>query len=109
MLKKLLLVIFFVVPVMAQANSSFSSSKVTKIILHDWGRALIYLEGTVNTNEDCTNKGYIALHKDNQHFSEMYSAALAAYHSGSEIAGWVNGCDSKHNAPTLSRLDLLPK
>ncbi|WP_054114268.1 hypothetical protein [Marinagarivorans algicola] len=91
------------------ANNSFNSGKVVQVILHDWGRVLVFLEGGITTGELCTNKSYIALKKDNQFFSEMYSALLSAYHSGSSVGGWVNGCDESHNAPILTRLDLIPK
>jgi hypothetical protein len=91
------------------ANNGFAPSEVTKIILHDWGHVLIYLDGPVNTSENCSSKGALVLNRSNQHFTEMYSAALSAYHASTLIGGWVNGCDSKHNAPILTRLDLMPK
>ena len=110
MLKKILLSCAFLMFANgAYANNSFNSKKVVSIILHDWGRVLVYLEGGITTEESCDNKSAIALKKDNQFFSEMYSALLAAYHSGSSVGGWVNGCDDKHKTPVLTRLDLIPK
>lgn len=91
------------------ANNSFNSKKVVSIILHDWGRVLVYLEGGITTGEECDSKSAIALRKDNQFFNEMYSALLAAYHSGSSVGGWVNGCDDRLKVPVLTRLDLIAK
>lgn len=93
----------------AAANSIFEPGKVSKIILHDWGKVLVYIEGGLRTDEPCNSKGSIVLDRDNQHFNEMYSALLAAYHSGTWVGGWVNGCDTRHNTPILTRLDLMPK
>ncbi|GAA78328.1 hypothetical protein WNY97_06515 [Pseudoalteromonas fuliginea] len=91
------------------ANNSFEEGKVTKIILHDWGRVLVYLDKGITTKEDCERKIFLVLNKNNQHFQEMYSSLLAAYHASSKVSGWVNTCDPKHNSPVLTRLDLLPK
>lgn len=91
------------------ANNSFEEGKVTKIILHDWGRVLIYLDKDIITKEDCERKSALILNKNNQHFQEMYSSLLAAYHAGSKVSGWVNTCNPKHSSPVLTRLDLLPK
>lgn len=91
------------------ANSSFQQSKVSKIILHDYGSILISLQNGVITNESCSNKSAIILSPSNQHYKEMYAALLAAYHSGSEVAGWVNSCDTRFDLPILTRLDLIPK
>ena len=91
------------------ANSSFQQSKVSKIILHDYGSILISLQNGVITNESCSNKSAIILSPANQHYKEMYAALLAAYHAGSEVAGWVNSCDTKFDLPILTRLDLIPK
>jgi len=103
----LLFVIIFSSP--AHANSSFSPAKVQQIVLHDWGAVLVVLEGGINTNESCDNKTLMVLKKSNQHFSEMYASLLAAYHAGTSVRGWVNGCHDRHNAPVLTRLDLMPK
>ena len=43
------------------ANSSFSSSAVKRIVLHDYGSIRIYLDGDVNTNEDCSSKATLNL------------------------------------------------
>jgi hypothetical protein len=109
MKKLIIFVLGILLAVSVQANNSFQPGRVTKIILHDWGRVLIYLSGGIQTNEPCERKGAIVLDRANQHFAEMYAALLAAYHSGSEVGGWVNGCDSRHQAPILTRLDLMPK
>lgn len=101
--------ILFLLSFNALANASFEARAVSQIILHDWGRVLISLKGGLATVESCDSKSFIVLKKDNQFFDEMYSALLAAYHSGSMVAGWVNGCDDRHKSPILTRLDLLPK
>lgn len=91
------------------ANSSFQTSTVEKIILHDWGYVLVFLSGPVQSSEPCTNTGAIVLEPDYFHFDAMYSALLSAYHAGTIIDGWVDGCNTRHNAPVLKRLDLMPK
>ena len=108
---KKLLFLFFIAFISNQtlANAPFTKDKVNKIIFHDFGVILIYLENGVKTNEQCTNKSAIVLQKEKHFYQEMYSALLSAYHSGTEVTGWVNGCDSTFNLPILSRLDLLPK
>lgn len=75
--------------------------------MRDHGSILVALKDGVVTNENCSNKDYMILHPSNKHYKEMYSALLAAYHSGSKVAGWVNTCDSAFNFPILTRLDLI--
>lgn len=108
-MKSLVIFLLLVISNISLANSIFSPSKVTKIILHDGGMVYVYLDGTVVTEEECSNKGAITLAPSNQHYSSMYSAILAAYHSGTSIGGWVDLCDERINSPILTRLDLLPK
>ena len=104
-----ILILISLFSISTHANNSFSSGKVMSIILHDSGKVLIYLNGGIQTDEACTSMTHIVLKKSHQHFSEIYSALLAAYHSGTSVAGWVNGCDDSHNMPLLTRLDLIPK
>lgn len=106
---KLIVVLIMFFPALSCANSVFTPGKVSKIILHDWGRVLVYLDSGINTNEGCEKKAAIVLDRGNQHFAEMYSSLLSAYHAGTKVGGWVNGCDNLHKAPVLSRLDLMPK
>ncbi|WP_120513656.1 hypothetical protein [Photobacterium salinisoli] len=106
---KLISILMMFFPVLSFANSEFTPGKVSKIILHDWGRVLVYLDNGINTVENCEKKSGFVLDRGNQHFAEMYSSLLSEYHAGTKVGGWVNGCDSLHKAPVLSRLDLMPK
>ena len=99
----------FILSLNVLANAPFEARPVNQIIIHDWGRILIYLNGGLTTKEPCERSNVIVLKKDNQFFDQMYSAVLAAYHGGGLIGGWVNGCDDRIKAPILTRLDLLPK
>lgn len=67
----------------------------------------IFLEGGVNTLEECEKKTALLLLKSNQFYNEIYSAVLIAQSRQSEIASWVDGCDSKFKRPIINRLDLL--
>lgn len=93
----------------SQSNSSFQTAKIEKIIIHNWGGILIFLKGGVSTTEACENKDALLLLKDNQFFNEIYSAALMAYTTQSDVAGWVNGCHWQFKQPVINRLDLMPK
>jgi len=88
------------------ANSSFSRAKISKIIIHDGGYVLVMLEGNVSTTENCESKGYLFLDPSNRLFDQMYSSILASYHADTFVGGWVNGCNSRHKTPILTRLDL---
>jgi len=89
------------------ANSPFGASKVTQIILHDWGYVLVHLEGDVNTAEACANKSTLILYPNHMFFDKQYTAILSAFHSGAQVSGWVDGCDNPYGGPKLTRLDLI--
>lgn len=107
-MKKVYLLVFILIAFGTQANASFETRVVSKIILHDAGSILIELKGGIITSENCTN-ALLILKPSSQHYKEMYAAILSAYHSGSKISGWVNTCDTRFNYPVLTRLDLLEK
>ena len=110
-MKKTLLIVLMFVSLVGHANNSFVGSAVSSIILHDAGSVLIKLKDGLKTNETCTNttNNSLVLLTTNRHYKEMYAALLAAYHSGTKVAGWVDTCDSKFNQPVLTRLDLIEK
>lgn len=87
-------------------NAWFQPATVTRIVLHDFGKVHIYLQGGIKTTEPCSSKTMMVLDPDYMHFREMYSALLAALHAKTQVSGWVNGCDSQFNAPILTRLDV---
>lgn len=92
----------------AAANSSISETKVSRIIVHDFGTAiLVGLTSNVTNSEGCAINNQLVLAKSHPFFREAYSALLTAYSSGSTISGWVNGCDATFGGLKLTRLDLV--
>ncbi len=103
------LVIFFMsvlVCAHASANSPFSTSTISGIVVHDGGNEIfIELSSTVTNSENCSINNQLALKKTHPFFKEMFSALLSAFHAGTPIQGWVNTCH-QFNMPVLTRLDL---
>lgn len=90
----------------ASANSAFSQTTITSVIVHDHGNViLIKLADNVTNNEGCSINNQMVVKKSHPFFKEMYTALLSAFHAGSKIHGWVNTCYD-WDMPTLTRLDL---
>jgi predicted transcriptional regulator len=86
--------IFMLFPYLASANSSFGNQVVTAITVHDSGHLMVTLE-QVSHSESCATDGQkntVILNPNSPHLKEMYSTAMAAYVSGRNLFGWVNGC-----------------
>jgi hypothetical protein len=89
-----------------QANSQFSRTTINGVIVHDFGNDIILeLSSEVTNSEGCTSNNVLALKKTHPSFDEMYSAVLSAFHAGTSIQGWVNGCH-QFNMPILTLLNL---
>jgi len=88
-----------------QANSPFSLTKATKLIVHDNGQeVLVGFDSSVENGESCVTNSYFVLKREHASFAEIYAALLSAFHSDTEFVGWVNGCH--RNMPILTRIDL---
>lgn len=104
---KFSIILLFLFSFNTSANSPFSETTISGIIVHDWGTdILINLSDTVSNSEGCDYNQSLALSKNHPSFDEMYSALLAAFHAGTTIHGWVNQCHSRFKRPYLTRLDL---
>lgn len=90
----------------APANSSFSITSVTGVVVHSNGNViLVTLADHVTNAEGCNINNQMVIEKTHPFFKEMYSALLSAFHSETKIRGWVNGC-YLWGMPILTRLDL---
>ena len=106
-MRAVVLVVLALFPGMVWANSSFTSTPIANLTLHDWGnQVLIDLPAPLSVTEGCANNSMLVVEKTHPFFREIYAAVLAARVSGKNIHGWVNGCNSTFNAPILTRLDL---
>ena len=105
-MKYLLFLPIFLLSFNVAANSAFPLTEANAIIIHDSGQEVwVGLENQISNSESCSNNSLLILKKTHASFSEMYSALLSAYHSGTKFKGWVDGCH--RNAPVLTRLDLI--
>lgn len=104
--KPFLLLFILVSSSLSQANSSFSSTTISGVVVHDFGNEIIIeLANSVSNGEDCSINSSFVLLKSHPSFDQMYAAILSAFHAGTKIEGWVNGCHS-WSMPILTRLDL---
>ncbi|MEN8282995.1 hypothetical protein [Acinetobacter gerneri] len=91
------------------ANSSFSSTRIKSLIVHDYGGIYVVLESNVvPASEGCNAQKLLVLRKTHYLFKEMYAALLAAFHHKTPITGYVNGCYNTNDVtsiPVLTRLD----
>lgn len=91
------------------ANSSNGSNRIMKISIHDTGHILLIMDGHSNS-ENCgleSERNIIVLHKDYMHFKDMYSMALMAFATDTEVAGWVNGCVALFNGTLAAKAITL--
>jgi hypothetical protein len=104
----LILILLISTSNLCSANNSFSETKISKLILHDNGTAIIIgLTSPLVTLEACSNKNELVLKKDHPLFNEMYAAILSAFHANTKFQGWVNGCYPSWGMPVLTRMDFL--
>ncbi|MCS4296856.1 MULTISPECIES: hypothetical protein [Acinetobacter] len=90
------------------ANSPFSPTKISGLVVHDNGTDIIIeLKANVATGEGCQITNQVVLRKTHPLFKEVYAALLSAFHSQTVIQGWINGCHTiGERRPILTRLDL---
>lgn len=94
-MKKYVVAILLLCPMVASANGPFSSSTVKGITMHDFGnQILVQFPAPLTHTEPCADKGTLVVEKTHPFFKEMFSALLSAFHAGTPIVGWVNGCNA---------------
>lgn len=100
--------IFF--SVCTNANSSFGTKKVERLVFHDSGNLYVYFFGEPSHKETCDSVITFVLPKNNPFFKEIYSGLLAAMHSGASVSGWVNGCQEIWGSTKtkITRVDFYP-
>ncbi|HDX8342538.1 TPA: hypothetical protein RQN03_003307 [Aeromonas dhakensis] len=90
------------------ANTEFAQTTIKRVVVHDFGKSILVItKDNINGGEGCTNNTSVTLLKTHPLFNEMYSAILSAFHTGTIISGWINGCDPMFKNPILTRLDLI--
>lgn len=105
MVKYIMIIILFA-PCLAGANSPISKTKISGIVVHDWGQdILIILPVPAQNYEGCSDNSTLVLTKNNPSFKEAYAAVLSAFNVGLSISGWVNSC--RFGAPILTRVDVF--
>lgn len=112
LLKKIILVFTLSMPFIetAHALSSFSETKIARLIMHDSGDVLVIFRTKVVNGEGCTNTGQVVLKRNSPFFKERYAALLSAFHGQTVITGYVNGCSEEWQSkgtPYLIRFDML--
>jgi hypothetical protein len=93
----------------AYALSSISTSKISKLIVHDSGDIIVQFSENVAANENCSISNRIVLKRSHGIFKELYAALLSSFHSQNYVTGAVNGCSTEWQSkgmPYLIRLDL---
>lgn len=84
---------------------------VARIINYDDGSIFLVLEAlATEPGPSCENNSWLLISRSHLAFNQMYSAALAALHSGKKLNGYIEGCVtvSGRTYRTVKRLDALP-
>lgn len=104
-----ILFLLFAFSTYGYANSTFTTTKIKTLIVHDYGGILVVLQdNTVPSAEGCNVQKQVILRRDHYLFKELYASLLAAFHHKTSISGVVNGCYNINNVtsiPIITRLD----
>ncbi|WNO08397.1 hypothetical protein [Teredinibacter sp. KSP-S5-2] len=98
-MKWLSLVVFLAVSQTAAAAVGWGADRqVTRIIHYDTGDVFIVLEPLAPDITDkapvCGNNSWLLLKRSHPAFEQMYSASLAALHSGKKLYGYLDPCEN---------------
>ncbi|TQV82926.1 hypothetical protein [Aliikangiella coralliicola] len=97
---------FLTVSTISSAAGSYShDQEIKQIQLYEGHTGVLIKQTDMVDPDNCGRNDYYILPETRTMFKEAYSTVLAAYHSGSKIKFWIDGCHE--GIPKIKHIYLI--